>query len=101
MTIAATRGRYIVSYVRQSQLIRPKVKDLVTVRVREPGSQPMYGKIEQVGAQYEMVPRDQLRDYRTRETGRPVRIVLINEADRNLAIPPGELLDIGFKPNRR
>jgi len=93
MTIAAEVGRYIVSYVRHQQRLRPTVGTPVDVRVRTPGSRPFAAVVTRVGPQVQPVPLHQLRDPNTPEWGLPVRISL----PAGLNVRPGELVDIRFK----
>jgi len=92
VTIAADFGRYIVSYVRPQQRLRPRAGMAVAVRVRAPGSRPFAAVVERVGPQIEPVPMHQLRDPRTPEWGIPVRISLPD----GLNVRPGELVDVRF-----
>ncbi|HEY4760674.1 MAG TPA: HlyD family efflux transporter periplasmic adaptor subunit [Thermoguttaceae bacterium] len=94
MTIAADTGRYIVSYIRQENIIRPQPGADVLIKVREPKAVTVASKVEQVGSQMEMVPLHQLRNVQLPEWGVPVRISIPN----NLVVKPGELVDVSFKP---
>jgi multidrug resistance efflux pump len=93
LTVAAERGRYILSYVRQDQRIRPVEGMAVEVRVRAAASQPVATTVEQVGPQIEPVPLHQCRDPKLPEWGVPVRIRI----PEGFLGRPGELIDITFK----
>lgn len=93
MTVAATQGQYIVSYVRQEQRLKPVVGMKVDVRVRTVPRQTSVSKIEEVGSQVEPVPSHQLRDPRVPEWGLPVRIGIPD----GMHLKPGELVDVALK----
>lgn len=95
VAVAPKQGRYIVSYVRQEQRIEPHVGMKVDVRVRAPISRPYRAPVECVGPQIEPIPVHLCRDPKMPEWGRPVRITL--PADL-LECPPGQLLEVTFKP---
>ena len=95
MTIAAEHGRYIVSYVRQEQRVRPAVGMPVEVRVRGSTSPPVTAVVGRIGPQVEPVPPRQLQDASKPEWGLPVFISTPPE----LKLRPGELIDVTF--NRR
>jgi multidrug resistance efflux pump len=94
MTIAADNGRYIVSYLRQEQIIRPKSGASVFVKARQPKAEMLASTVEQVGSQMELIPQHQRRNVQMPEWGIPVRIGMPS----NLAIKPGELVDVSFQP---
>jgi multidrug resistance efflux pump len=94
MTIAADSARYIVSYIRQEQIMRTKPGAAVSVRPREPKAQTLASTVEQVGSQMELIPQHQRRNVQLPEWGIPVRIAM----PKNLVIKPGELVDVSFLP---
>lgn len=94
LTIAATEGQYIVSYVRQEQRIRPVVGMPVEVTLRTLPRQHARSRVEEIGPQVEPVPLHQLADPNRAEWGLPVRIAI----PVGLAVRPGELVDVAFKP---
>jgi multidrug resistance efflux pump len=93
VAIAAERGHYIVSYVRQDQRIRPVEGMAVEVRVRAAASRPLATSVEEVGPQVEPIPLHQCRDPKLPEWGVPVRIRM----PEGFISRPGELIDITFK----
>jgi multidrug resistance efflux pump len=96
VTLAADHGRYIVSYVRQTQRQMPVVGTLVDVRAQSPGGKSVTAVVGRVGPQFELIPPHQRRDPNVLEWGVPVRIDL----PQGLAVKPGELVDIRFKKGR-
>lgn len=96
VTIASGQADYIVSYVRQAQRIRPFVDMKVTVKSRQPGSQPLPATVVDVGAQFELIPQPHLADPMIIEYGLPIRI----SRPPGLEARPGELLEINFGPSR-
>jgi len=97
VTIAAPVGRYIVSYIRQEQRIRPTVDTPVDVRIRLPNSRRVATRVERVGPQFELIPQHHRRDPAVLEWGLPVRIAL----PKQMTARPGELIDIIFKTRDR
>lgn len=93
MTVAASEGQCIVSYVRQETRIRPVVGMAVDVSVRSLPRLTARARVEEVGPQVEPVPTHQLRDSKLPEWGLPVRISVPAE----LGLKPGELVDVAFK----
>ena len=93
VAIAAERGTYIVSYVRQEQRIRPVEGMAVEIRVRAAASRPLATVVEEVGPQVEEIPLHQCRDPKLPEWGVPVRIRM----PEGFIGRPGELIDITFK----
>jgi len=93
LTIAATQGQYIVSFVRQEQRVVPEVGMTVDVRVRSMPRRSSRSVIEQVGPQVEPIPAHHLRDPRVPEWGLPVRIAIPGD----MALRPGELVDVVIK----
>lgn len=93
LTVAAEDGRYIVSYVRQEQRIRPAVGMPVAVRIRGSRTAPVPSLVERVGPQVELVPPHQLRDPKLQEWGQPVCI----QPPPQLHLRPGELIDVTFQ----
>jgi multidrug resistance efflux pump len=96
LAIADKRSRYVISYVRQWQGIRPTRGMPVGVRTRLPGSRPVAAKVDRVGPQIELVPPHHLRDPQVLEWGQPVRIAL----PQDLSVRPGELVDVTFQSGR-
>jgi multidrug resistance efflux pump len=96
VTLAADHGRYIVSYVRQAQRLRPTVGTPVDIRPRLPGAKPVTAVVGRVGPQMELIPPHQRRDPAVLEWGLPVRIDL----PAGLAVKPGELVDVRFKQGK-
>lgn len=94
MTIAADNARYIVSYIRQEQIIRPQPGATVLVKAREPKAETLASTVEQIGPQVELIPLHQRRNLQLPEWGIPIRIAM----PKNLAIKPGELVDVSFQP---
>jgi multidrug resistance efflux pump len=94
MTIAADNGRYIVSYIRQEQIFHPKPGAPVLVKARGTKTETLESVVELVGSQMELIPQHQRRSAQLPEWGIPVRISM----PENLAIRPGELVDISFQP---
>ncbi len=92
VTIAADEGRYAVAYVRQEERFHPRADMEVYVRARGSRHQMELVTIERVGPQFELIPVRLLRDPRTPEWGRPIRIAL----PKTLPLMPGELIDIKF-----
>ncbi len=92
VTIAADEGRYAVAYVRQEQRFHPRADMEVYVRARGSRHQMELVTIERVGPQFELIPIRLLRDPRTPEWGRPIRIAL----PKTLPLMPGELIDIKY-----
>jgi multidrug resistance efflux pump len=93
VTLADPQSRYVLSFVRQTQSIRPTVGTPVDVRVRTPGSKPVAAVVSRVGPQVELVPEHQRSDPARLEWGLPVRIDL----PEDLIVRPGELIDVRFK----
>jgi multidrug resistance efflux pump len=96
VTIAADRGRHIVSYIRQDQMIDPTPGMSVEVQGRKPASPLLEAVVTRVGPQYEAVPLEQLRRADVPEWGLPVRVAMPREAE----FMPGELVDLRFMPQR-
>ncbi|NLS94455.1 MAG: HlyD family efflux transporter periplasmic adaptor subunit [Planctomycetaceae bacterium] len=92
VTLAADQGRYIVSYVRQEQRVRPTVGMAVWVRVHGAGGSLVRSVVERVGPQVELVPVHLQRDPKVEEWGQPVCI----RPPANLELCPGQLIDIRF-----
>jgi multidrug resistance efflux pump len=92
VSLAADEGRYIVSYIRQEQGLRPEPGMTVALRLRQIGAEPVETIIEGVGPQIEPMPLRHLRDPNTPEWGQPVRIT----PPAGILLRPGELVDITF-----
>ena len=93
VTLAADKGRYIVTYVREDQPIRPQVNMTVAVRPRRNQRAQYEATIKNIGPQVEEVPTHQLADPTVPQWGLPVMITLPPELD----VRPGELIDITFR----
>jgi multidrug efflux pump subunit AcrA (membrane-fusion protein) len=93
-TVTSVGVEYITAYLRQSSPYRPQAGDVVAVRMRTRPPLVDTGSVTQVGAKFEPVPLDQLRNPRIPEWGLPVRITV----SRKLApkLKPGELVDLTF-----
>ena len=96
LTVASEHGRYIVSYVRQEQRMRPAVK--MPVKLRPHGSRDLLvsAVVERVGPQVELVPPHHRRDAAIPEWGQPVFIL----PPEKFTLRPGELIDITFNTQR-
>jgi multidrug resistance efflux pump len=92
VTIAATKGRYIVSYVRSESNLQPTQDMSVRVRRRVLGGLSVKTTVGRIGPQVELVPTQQRRDPNRPEWGRPVRIRM----PQDLVLVPGELVEISF-----
>jgi multidrug resistance efflux pump len=92
LAIAANQGRFIVSYIRETQRIRPVIGMSVSVQVRTIPRDAAWTLVERVGPQVEPVPPHHLRDPKVPEWGLPVRIPVPS----GLTLKPGELVDIAF-----
>jgi len=94
MTIASEKGDYIVTYVRQTQIIQPKDGMIVNVHLRS-APRTLRSHVLAVGPAIEKLPPEHLRDSRILEWGLPVHIAI--PPDTNLR--PGELVDLFFRPH--
>lgn len=92
VAIAANQGQYILSYIRETQRIRPVPGMSVSVQVRTIPRDTGWALVERVGPQVEPVPPHQLRDPKVPEWGLPVRI----QVAPSLTLKPGELVDVAF-----
>jgi multidrug resistance efflux pump len=93
LTLASSEARYLVSYVRTGQRVRPTVGTPVDVRMRVPGATPVASAVSHVGPQVELIPEHQRQNPTMLEWGLPVRI----ELPDGLPARPGELVDVRFK----
>ena len=93
MTIAAGESRYVMSYIRQHQRIRPEVGMAVEVRGRSNPRQPVSAWVDRVGSQVEPVPPHLLLDPKVPEWGLPVRIAIPEDPK----LQAGELVDVSFR----
>lgn len=91
VTVAATDGRYIVSYVCEG-VPHPQSGASVVWRSRQQPRVAITSVVERVGSQVELIPLHQLRDPRLPEWGFPVRIAL----NPPTTLIPGELVEISF-----
>ncbi len=94
VTVAADQGRYIISYVRQEQRVRPEVGMPVWVRVHGSGGGLVRTAVERIGPQVEPLPVHLQRDPKIEEWGLPVCI----RPPANLELCPGQLIDVRFDP---
>jgi multidrug resistance efflux pump len=92
LAVAANQGRYIVSYIRETQRIRPVAGMNVSVQVRTIPRDAAWTLVERVGPQIASVPQHHLRDPKVPEWGLPVRIPVPSA----LKVKPGELVDVAF-----
>jgi len=100
MTIASEKGDYIVTYVRQSQVIQPTQGMVVNVHTRS-APRTFRTHIVSVGPQVEKVPPEHLRDPRLIEWGIPVHVAIPVDPMRPgqpIKMRPGELVDLFFRP---
>lgn len=93
LTIAATQGQYIVSFMRQEQRVVPAVGMTVDVRVRSMPRTSSRSMIQEIGPQVEPLPAHHLRDPKVPEWGLPVRIAI----PAGMVLRPGELVDVAIK----
>jgi multidrug resistance efflux pump len=94
MTIASEKGEYIVTYIRQTQIIQPKENMVVNVHLRS-APRTIRSHVLSVGPAIEKIPPEQLRDGRIQEFGLPVHIAIPPDTK----LRPGELVDLFFRPN--
>ena len=92
VTIAATEGRYIVSYIPERKRFRPQPNMSVELRPRTAARQQLVSKVERIGPQYEPLPPHHLQDPNRKEWGIPVKISIPKQLDAR----PGELIDLTF-----
>jgi len=101
MTIASEKGDYIVTYVRQSQVMQPVRGMVVNVHLRSvPRTLRSY--VKDVGPQVEKIPPEHTRDPRTIEWGIPVHVAVPIDPLRPgqpIQMRPGELVDLFFRPS--
>jgi multidrug resistance efflux pump len=98
--IAAEKGDFIVTYIRQSQYIQPVPGMTVNVHLRS-APRTFQSHIKSVGPQLELIPDIHLRDPRYPEWGLPVHIAIPHDPLRpseTLKLRPGELVDLFFRP---
>ncbi len=95
VTIASEEGRYIVTYVRQDQGLRPIENLTVELRPRNQNIKSTDSFIQRVGPQVESVPSHQLRDPMRPEWGVPVLIAMPDSL--RPVLRPGELVGIRYK----
>jgi len=93
MTIASEKGEYIITYVRQTQVIQPTPGMTVNVHLRS-APRTLHSHVLSVGPAIEKVPPDHLRDPRITEWGLPVHIAIPPDTK----LRPGELVDLFFRP---
>ena len=101
MTIASEKGDYIVTYVRQSQVMQPKQNMVVNVHLRS-SPRTFRSYIKDIGPQVEKVPPEHTKDSRYIEWGIPVHIAIPIDPmhpGQPIQMRPGELVDLFFRPN--
>jgi len=89
----------IISYIRESQGVRPEKGMSVDIRDRSFSRRWAEGQIVQVGPNIELVPRQHRRDPQLREWGWPVRITLVSKAE-DFHVQPGELVEVTLYARR-
>ncbi|MCH8046029.1 MAG: HlyD family efflux transporter periplasmic adaptor subunit [Planctomycetes bacterium] len=94
--VSAEKAEYITAYVRQGPHYRPEVGDVVDVRLRTRPPRVSHGRVVQVGATFESVPPEHLRNPTVAEWGYPVRIEIPHDFVGQLL--PGESVDLTFVP---
>jgi multidrug resistance efflux pump len=94
MTIASEKGEYIVTYVRQTQVIQPTPGMAVNVHLRS-APRTIRSHVQSVGPAIEKIPPEHLRDPRITEWGLPVHISIPPDTK----LRPGELVDLFFRPH--
>lgn len=101
MTIASEKGDYIVTYLRQSQMIQPTLNMVVNVHTRS-APRTFRSHIVSIGPQVEKIPPEHVRDARVIEWGIPVHIAIPIDPlhpGQPVKLRPGELVDLFFRPN--
>jgi multidrug resistance efflux pump len=101
MTIASEKGDYIVTYIRQSQVIQPADGMVVNVHLRS-APRTFRSRVVSVGPQVEKIPPEHLRDSRLLEYGIPVHVAIPVDPlhpGQPVKVRPGELVDLFFRPN--
>ena len=94
MTIASEKGEYIITYVRQTQIIQPTPGMVVNVHLRS-APRTILSHVQSVGPAIEKIPPEHLRDPRITEWGLPVHISI----PPDMKLRPGELVDLFFRPH--
>lgn len=97
LSIAPAQGKTVTTYVRSGQRVPLEKGARVDVRLRSDPSKVYQGFVEQVGAKFDPVPAQQLRDQKVKEWGLPVTIALPDAA----IVHPGELVDLIWRPAAR
>ena len=96
VTVAADQGRYIMSYVRQEQRLRPSVGMPVELRVRGTNGRAVTTVVDRLGPQIESVPEHHRQNVTRPEWGQPIFIRIPSQ----LALRPGELVDVMFDTSK-
>lgn len=99
-TIASTKVEYVLAYVRQNSILRPRVGMKATVRFRG-SKETVSGAIVKVGAQVEAVSLKQLVDPQMQEWGLPIAIELDWNSEqqlREVQPRPGEIVFVQVDP---
>jgi biotin carboxyl carrier protein len=94
LTIAASRGSTVTTYVKAGQKLPLDIGARVDVRPRSDPSKVYQGWVEKVGAEYDALPPRLLRDQKVKEWGLPVVVALPDGA----AVHPGEVVDLTWRP---
>lgn len=93
MTISGKSDPYIIAYIRNSQRIFPKAGMIVQVKTRLQPHDPMVGKVEQVGVQFQIIPEQLVSRTDVIEWGLPVRISF----PEGLQARPNEMVKLYFE----
>jgi multidrug resistance efflux pump len=98
-TIASHTSDYIVTYIRQEQLLQPELGMAVEVRPRRRQRENLAARVERIGPQIELIPEKQriLHDTNIFEFGLPVWISMPDGGN----LRPGEVVDLHFRPRPR
>ena len=93
MTLAVTHPRSIVTYIRNSEPIRPKLGMPVQVCLRKSPKEQFSSHVERIGPEMVPVPDRQLRNPAIPEWGLPVLVAIPD----GLTLRPSELVELRFK----
>jgi multidrug resistance efflux pump len=96
---AEQEQKHIISYIRESQSVRPTKGMSVDIRDRSFSRRWAGGKIIEVGPNVELVPRHHRRDPQMREWGWPVRIELVR-MEKDFHAQPGALVEVMLHARR-
>ena len=92
--ISKMEAEFITTYLRQGPNDLPKVNGYVNIRLRTRPPEVHRATVVEVGAKFEPVPLDHLRNPRIPEWGFPVRIEVPESLKH--ALRPGEKVDLTF-----